>query len=165
MKPQLKYYKSLVTLVSAYSFVTFCNHEMTALRHTRVCRTANKLGHAWCFITLERLSLPLCPWMGVRTFLIPLANYDARVNASGRKEGRHEDVSLQNGWQNVPFISPWKMNMNLNYISRLISSYRAGNTFLLNYKSQQWMIYRCTTAVCSEIHTKRRNALCGQNVE
>jgi len=63
---------------------TFCNHEMTALYHLRVCKTANKLGHTWCFITLERLSLPLCPWTSLRTFLLPLANYDARVNASWR---------------------------------------------------------------------------------
>jgi len=95
---------------------TFCNHEMAALYHVAVCRTANKLGHTWCFITPERLSLSLCPWTGVRTFLLPLANYDGRVNASWRKEGRKEDISLQNCWQSVPFISPWKTNMNLNYI-------------------------------------------------
>jgi hypothetical protein len=99
---------------------TFCNHEMAALYHVRVCRTVNKLGHSWCFITLERLSVPLCPWMGVRKFLLPLANYDAMVNASGRKG----DISLQNCWQSVLFIIPWMTNMNLNYISRLISPYR-----------------------------------------
>jgi hypothetical protein len=27
------------------------------------------------------------------------------------------------------------------------------------------MLYRVTVAVCSEIHAKRTNALCGQNVE
>jgi len=27
------------------------------------------------------------------------------------------------------------------------------------------MLYREITAVCSQIHTKHRNALCGQNVE
>jgi hypothetical protein len=29
---------------------TFCNHDMAALYHVRVCRTANKLGHASCLL-------------------------------------------------------------------------------------------------------------------
>jgi hypothetical protein len=67
----------------------FCNHKMAALYHVAVCRIANKLGHTWCCITPERLSLPLCPWMGVRTFLVPLANYYGRVNASWRKTSHY----------------------------------------------------------------------------
>jgi hypothetical protein len=32
-------------------------------------------------------------------------------------------------------------------------------------KTSQLMLYREIIAVCSEIHTKRINTLCGQNVE
>jgi hypothetical protein len=35
----------------------------------------------------------------------------------------------------------------------------------LGYKSNQLMLYREIIAVCSEIHTKHINTLCGQNVE
>jgi len=45
------------------------------------------------------------------------------------------------------------------------SPYRAVNTLRLTYKSSQLMIYREIIAVCSEIHTKHIDTLCGQNVE
>jgi hypothetical protein len=32
-------------------------------------------------------------------------------------------------------------------------------------KTSQLMLYREIIAVCSEIHTKHKNTLCGQNVE
>jgi len=32
-------------------------------------------------------------------------------------------------------------------------------------KTSQFMLYRDIIAVCSEIHTKPMNTLCGQNVE
>ena len=35
----------------------------------------------------------------------------------------------------------------------------------LGYKSNCLMLYRETVAVCSEIHKKHINTLCGQNVE
>jgi len=35
----------------------------------------------------------------------------------------------------------------------------------LYYKTSQLMLYREIMAVCSEIHTKHINTLCGQNVE
>jgi hypothetical protein len=35
----------------------------------------------------------------------------------------------------------------------------------LCYKTSQLMLYRKIITVCSEIHTKRINTLCGQNVE
>jgi len=44
--------------------------------------------------------------------------------------------------------------------------YRAVNTLPLGYKNQSViMLYREIIAVCSQIHTKHTNTLCGQNVE
>jgi len=43
--------------------------------------------------------------------------------------------------------------------------YRAVNTLRLGYTKSQLMLYREIIAVCSEIHTKHINTLCGQNVE
>ena len=45
------------------------------------------------------------------------------------------------------------------------SPYRAVNTLRLGYRTNQLMLYRGIIAVCSEIHTKHINTLCGQNVE
>jgi len=45
------------------------------------------------------------------------------------------------------------------------SPYRAVNTLRLCYKNDQLMLYREIIAVCSQIHTKYINTLCGQNVE
>ena len=45
------------------------------------------------------------------------------------------------------------------------SPYRAVNTLRLCYKTSQLMLYREIMAVCSEIHTKHINTVCGQNVE
>ena len=52
----------------------------------------------------------------------------------------------------------------VNYIQRP-SPYRAVNTIRLGYKTSQLMLHREIIAVCSEIHTKHINTLCGQNVE
>jgi hypothetical protein len=48
------------------------------------------------------------------------------------------------------------------YIERP-SSYREVNTFLLGYKTNKLILYRAKFAVCSEIHTKNINTMCGQN--
>jgi len=47
------------------------------------------------------------------------------------------------------------------YIS---SPYRAVNTVSV-IQTSQLMLYKEIIAVCSQIHTKHINALCGQNVE
>ena len=57
-----------------------------------------------------------------------------------------------------------KNEIQLHYISRPIP-YRAVNTIRLGYKTSQLMLYREIIAVCSEIHTKHINTLCGQNAE
>jgi hypothetical protein len=46
----------------------------------------------------------------------------------------------------------------------MYSPYRAVNTPSL-IKTCQLMLYREIMAVCSEIHTKHINTVCGQNVE
>ena len=38
-------------------------------------------------------------------------------------------------------------------------------TLRLDYKTSQLLLYREIIAVCSEIHIKHINTLCGQNVE
>ena len=66
------------------------------------------------------------------------------------------------------------LTQNLHYILKAMvvlravmrhSPYRAVNTIRLGYKNCQLMLYREIMAVCSEIHTKHVNTLCGQNVE
>ena len=47
---------------------------------------------------------------------------------------------------------------------QLHSAYRAVNAVSV-IKTSQLMLYREIIAVCSEIHTKHINTLCGQNVE
>ena len=44
----------------------------------------------------------------------------------------------------------------------MFSPYRAVNTLI---KTSQLKLYREIMAVCSEIHTKHINTVCGQNVE
>jgi hypothetical protein len=61
-------------------------------------------------------------------------------------------------------INPLNANMNLNYV-QICSPDRAVNTLRLSYKNQSLMFYTEKIAVCSEIHTKRINTLCGQTVE
>ena len=51
----------------------------------------------------------------------------------------------------------------LNYI-KIFSPYRQVNTISV-IKTSQLMLYWEIIAVCSQIHTKHINALCGQNVE
>jgi hypothetical protein len=46
----------------------------------------------------------------------------------------------------------------------IFSPYRAVNTVSV-IKTSQLMLYREIIAVCSEIHIKHINTLCGQNVE
>jgi len=53
-----------------------------------------------------------------------------------------------------------KPHINLDYISRT-SPHRAVNRLRLGYKTSRLMLYRELIAVCSEIHTKHINALCG----
>ena len=45
------------------------------------------------------------------------------------------------------------------------SPYRTVTHFISVIKTSQLMLYREIIAVCSEIHTKHINTLCGQNVE
>jgi hypothetical protein len=61
-------------------------------------------------------------------------------------------------------ISPLKTKISLNYSARF-NPYRAVNTHRLGYKTSQLMLYREIIAVCSKIHKKHINTLCGQNVE
>ena len=51
--------------------------------------------------------------------------------------------------------------MKVGYILYSVSLYRAVNRLRVG----QLMLYREIMAVCSEIHTKHINTLCGQNVE
>jgi len=51
------------------------------------------------------------------------------------------------------------------YITRKPSPYRAVNTPVSVIKTSQLMLYREIIAVCSQIHTKNTNSLCGQNIE
>jgi len=53
-----------------------------------------------------------------------------------------------------------KTKLNLNCVQRF-GPYRAVNTLRFGYKNQ----YRKIMAVCSEIHTKHINTVCGRNVE
>jgi hypothetical protein len=46
----------------------------------------------------------------------------------------------------------------------IFSPYRAVNTAVSAIKTSQLMLYRDIMAVCSEIHKKHINKLCGQNV-
>jgi len=48
-------------------------------------------------------------------------------------------------------------------IFKILIPYRAVNLYRLCYKNQL-MLYREIMAVCSEIHTKHINTVCGQNV-
>jgi len=54
---------------------------------------------------------------------------------------------------------------NVELYTRISSPYRAVKTLRLCYKTSQLMLYREIIAVCSDIHTKHINTLCGQNVE
>ena len=52
----------------------------------------------------------------------------------------------------------------IHYIQSL-SSYRAINTLHISYKTSKLTLYREIIAVCSQIHTKHINTLCGQKKE
>ena len=45
-----------------------------------------------------------------------------------------------------------------------MSTYRAVNTLLLCYKTNQLLLYKEIDVDCSEIHKCHGNELCGQNV-
>ena len=60
-------------------------------------------------------------------------------------------------------LRPLKAKVNVNCISTL-SPYRAVNTPSV-IKPSQLRLYREIIAVCSQIHTKHINTLCGQNAE
>jgi hypothetical protein len=47
---------------------------------------------------------------------------------------------------------------------RNLNKYRAVNTLRLGCKTNQLILYSEKIAVCSQIHTKHINTLCGQNV-
>ena len=68
---------------------------------------------------------------------------------------RHYPVRAAGG-----IVRPWTTESNLKYTS----PYRALNTLPVTQTSQL-MLYREIMAVCSEIHTKHINTVCGQNVE
>jgi hypothetical protein len=55
--------------------------------------------------------------------------------------------------------------LNLAVYIYIFSPYRAVNTPVSVIKTSQLMLYREIIAVCSEIHTKHINTLCGQNAE
>ena len=54
---------------------------------------------------------------------------------------------------------------NVELYIKIQSVPRSKHTLSRLLKSSQLMLYREITAVCSEIHTKHINKLCGQNVE
>ena len=58
-------------------------------------------------------------------------------------------------------------NRGRRLAARWLSSYRAVNTLRLCYKktTNQLVLFRERVAVCSEVHAKHINTLCGQNVE
>jgi len=59
---------------------------------------------------------------------------------------------------------PFETKINLNYIkdSVIIAQQTHSVTVI---KTSHLMLYREIIAVCSQIHTKHINTLCGQNVE
>jgi len=61
-------------------------------------------------------------------------------------------------------INNLESTTDLNSVERF-SSYRAVNTFLLNYSNQTVLAYRKIIAVCFEIHTKHKHTIYVQNVE
>ena len=66
--------------------------------------------------------------------------------------------------QNVEFVNV-KLVPHSDHCNYRPSPYRTVNTLRLSYKTSQLMQYREIIAICSEIHTKHVNTLCGQNVE
>jgi hypothetical protein len=57
------------------------------------------------------------------------------------------------------------LNKFVSMIFRTAVVYFTESRVRLRYKHKQLMLYREIVAVCSEIHTKHVNTLCGQNVE
>ena len=53
----------------------------------------------------------------------------------------------------------------VSFVRQLRLTYSTVNTLRLVIKTSQLMLYREIIAVCSEIHTKHINTVCGQNVE
>jgi hypothetical protein len=64
---------------------------------------------------------------------------------------------------NIKLVVPLGLE-GLIYITRNFSPYRAVNTLRL-IKTSQLMLYREIIVLCSQIHTKHINTLCGQNIE
>ena len=54
---------------------------------------------------------------------------------------------------------------NLELYIKIQSVPRSKHTFLSVIQTSQLMLYREIVAVCSQIHTKHINTLCGQNAE
>jgi len=57
----------------------------------------------------------------------------------------------------------WILRLTLLLVKKIQSALRTKHTTVI--KTSQLMLYREIIAVCSEIHTKHMNTLCGQNVE
>jgi hypothetical protein len=66
--------------------------------------------------------------------------------------------------QATPTAAVMREKIDLKFI-HWFSPYRAVNTLRLGYKTSQLMLYVEIIAVCSEIHTKHINTLCGQDAE
>jgi len=75
------------------------------------------------------------------------------------------DRTLASAVKGRRLIAWYSLNPHLVYTVHKISSYRTGNTLSLGYKTSQLMLYREIIAVCSQIHAKHINTLCGQNVD
>jgi hypothetical protein len=56
-------------------------------------------------------------------------------------------------------------NVELLNLGGTYSNHRSLNGYISVMKTSQLMLYREIIAVCSKIHTKHMNTLCGQNVE
>ena len=103
-----------------------------------------------CFITL-------------RTFGCHTKPLKTKNEGKGQEcSGRHEIFTLTGGCK----IYYLKTKINVNYFFLNFSTYRAVNTLAVSViQTSQLMLYREIIAVCSQIHTKHINTLCGQNVE
>ena len=80
--------------------------------------------------------------------------------------GAHNSAVTKLYYRNtaVTILKILSMKINRNYI-QIPSPYRAVNTLRLSYKTNQSMLCSEIIALCSQIHTKHINTLCGQNVE
>ena len=73
-------------------------------------------------------------------------------------------IASLRGTRGRSFVLILNITISRNYINRS-SPYRAVNTICPVIKTSQLMLCREIIAVCSQMHTKHINTLCGQNVE